>query len=542
MPPRRVTRSNTGNPEIPEVHNNIESSGTPEVVLREDFGRDKDLKALLKSVQPEPFTGEDSDIAGKLDEWIISMEDYFELAEYNSIAKGIMGRAKIKGSAKIWRKLNCKSRGVAQITQSWEELQLRLRERYSPPNYMTTKMNEFLACVRRGLAIDTYYEEFVKLSRYAPLMTEEQKLSRFILGLERKLADEVEALRPASLADALIRAKPKLNSFIRSYSQQGERKREQPYHFESSYRPPKFQNMPRPENPPEIKPVRVNALPITQSGRPIQCFDCQEFGHKRFDCPRSRQNRGFHYQNRGLQRQHRANRNQDGKEEIPIVKEKEEREEEVYYDSSRMLESIEEADVEKTAGFERDNSKVAEQEKFYDFPNQRPRHQKHYRAKRKDQVKEARLRPMPAFKNKTHFLIKVNTIDCVKDKVSEISPRRRQVFEAIDFPKEDDQSSSNEEEEHIGTVIKMGELEPLRFPTIDQSDEDDFFQDNDEDSQEQTNTSEQTPWNLSINLELEDSDVDAQVSNVHHSYLKDLEIDTSVARELLEDERVTEQL
>ncbi|MCO5593483.1 hypothetical protein L7F22_047497 [Adiantum nelumboides] len=198
MPPRRVIRRNTRNLGIPEVQNNIESFGTPDVVLKEDFGRDKDLKTLLKTVQPEPFTGEDLDNASKLKEWIISMEDYFDLGEFNFVAKGIMGRAKIKGSAKIWWKINCKSRGVLEITQSWEELQLHLRERYSPPNYLTTKMNEFLACVRRGRTIDTYYEDFIKLSRHAPLITEEQKLSRFILGLEEKLADERLVSRDSS--------------------------------------------------------------------------------------------------------------------------------------------------------------------------------------------------------------------------------------------------------------------------------------------------------------------------------------------------------
>ena len=42
--------------------------------------------------------------------------------------------------------------------------------------------------------MNLYYEEFVKLSRYAPLMIEEQKLSRFILGLGDELVNEVYAL------------------------------------------------------------------------------------------------------------------------------------------------------------------------------------------------------------------------------------------------------------------------------------------------------------------------------------------------------------
>ncbi|MCO5558285.1 hypothetical protein L7F22_011864 [Adiantum nelumboides] len=227
-----------------------------------------------------------------------------------------MGKAKIKGPAKIWWKLNCKSRGVLEITQSWEELQLRLRERYLPPNCLTTKMNEFLACVRRGRTIDTYYEDFIKLSRHAPLIIEEQKLSRFILGLEGKLADEVEALRPTSLADTLIRTKPKFSSFLKSNNQRGEQKREQLYHFESSHRPHKFQNMARPVNRSKVQPARVNALPITQGGRLMHCFECGQEEHKRMHCPQQRQNRGFQYQNQGLQRHNLANSNQNRNQRI----------------------------------------------------------------------------------------------------------------------------------------------------------------------------------------------------------------------------------
>ena len=64
--------------------------------------------------------------------------------------------------------------------------------------------------------MDLYYEEFVKLSRYAPLMTQEQKLDRLILGLGDELADEVHALRPTNLADAHIKAKAKLSRKAKS--------------------------------------------------------------------------------------------------------------------------------------------------------------------------------------------------------------------------------------------------------------------------------------------------------------------------------------
>ena len=66
-------------------------------------------------------------------------------------------------------------------------------------------------------------------------MTEEQKLSRFILGLEGQLADEINALRPTSLADALICAKAKLASFA-----SGERKRTFSPSNQGPFRPQKI--------------------------------------------------------------------------------------------------------------------------------------------------------------------------------------------------------------------------------------------------------------------------------------------------------------
>ena len=144
-----------------------------EVAKREDFGRDKDLKTLLKHLQPKAFKGEGTNIPKILEEWIISIDHYFALANYNSIAQGIMGRAKLEGSAKLWWKLHFQTQGKVENFVGWEELKKSLRERYLPLNYSTVKMSEFLSCVRKGQAIDKYYEEFVKLSRHAPLMTEE---------------------------------------------------------------------------------------------------------------------------------------------------------------------------------------------------------------------------------------------------------------------------------------------------------------------------------------------------------------------------------
>ena len=44
-------------------------------LTQEDFGRDKDLKTLLKSLQPKNFLGEGDNVSNTLEEWIIEMDD-----------------------------------------------------------------------------------------------------------------------------------------------------------------------------------------------------------------------------------------------------------------------------------------------------------------------------------------------------------------------------------------------------------------------------------------------------------------------------------
>ena len=136
------------------VNNPLAESST----LSKDFGRDQNLKTPLKSLQPRMFTGEGNDVPKILEEWIMSMEDYFALAKYNFLAQGIMGRAKLGGSTKLWWKLHCQTQGKAKNYVGWEQLKKSLKERYLPLNYSIVKMNEFLFYVGKGLAIDDYYE------------------------------------------------------------------------------------------------------------------------------------------------------------------------------------------------------------------------------------------------------------------------------------------------------------------------------------------------------------------------------------------------
>ena len=100
----------------------------PQYPIFEDFGWDKDLRNLLKTLQPKSFSEEGNQVPLLLEKCIMELEDYFELANYNSIAQGIMAQAKLVGPAKLWWKLNCQTRGVSENTQGWKRsLRISLR-------------------------------------------------------------------------------------------------------------------------------------------------------------------------------------------------------------------------------------------------------------------------------------------------------------------------------------------------------------------------------------------------------------------------------
>ena len=110
--------SSNPEPTLPIALTNVENPGSSNLLAnpigmgeKEYFERDKDLKTLLKHLQPKAFKGEGANIPKILEEWIISMDDYFALANYNSIAQEIMGRAKLQGPPKLWWKLHCQIQG-----------------------------------------------------------------------------------------------------------------------------------------------------------------------------------------------------------------------------------------------------------------------------------------------------------------------------------------------------------------------------------------------------------------------------------------------
>lgn len=147
---------------------------------------------------------------GKLDphafqDWITSLEDYFEWYRLPPNTKVRFVKMKLKGQARIWwssveeqlhRARQC------PITE-WEEMKLRLQEKYLPINYDESLFEELLSHRQGNTTVDDYTHRFHELSiRSQVSETERQTIVRFKTGLRDDIKRELLTMRLVSLDEA----------------------------------------------------------------------------------------------------------------------------------------------------------------------------------------------------------------------------------------------------------------------------------------------------------------------------------------------------
>ncbi|MCO5608435.1 hypothetical protein L7F22_062645 [Adiantum nelumboides] len=120
----------------------------------------------------------------------------------------MLAMLKLTGDAKLWWKTHCRDSDIIGASQTWKQIKDAVTTRYLPPLHKATKMNEFFSLRQLSSTLEEYYSKFVTLRRYAPKMTLEQQVARFCQGLIEPLNNRLETLRPTTLQDALLRAKP----------------------------------------------------------------------------------------------------------------------------------------------------------------------------------------------------------------------------------------------------------------------------------------------------------------------------------------------
>lgn len=165
---------------------------------------DRNVEAMLQKSQPGYFSGEGDNVGKQLEEWMEKMEDYFALAHSSKVNQAMMGRFKLEKSAKLWWQDHCQENGIDPNNATWEYISTKLSKNYQSRTYKIERLNKFLDCTQNKDNLETFYQRFLKLLKYAPpRMTQEEKVARFVSKLNSSMNTHLQALRLTTFADVL---------------------------------------------------------------------------------------------------------------------------------------------------------------------------------------------------------------------------------------------------------------------------------------------------------------------------------------------------
>ncbi|XP_074318118.1 uncharacterized protein LOC141654909 [Silene latifolia] len=182
-----------------------------------------------------------------------------------------------------------RSRAGKEKLASWESLKSKLRKRYVPVNHRLSIYRKVANLEQGRMSIAEYIDEFEKLILLGKLEeSEEQKMSRFLRGLNRPIANSVE-LYPYEDFDGLCNLCVKIEAQGKSKS--GGPNKE--YSSTSGYSKPVFTPKTTPSSTPSNLNKTSNTPKSSESGKEIslskvRCFKCQGFGHFQSSCPNRR--------------------------------------------------------------------------------------------------------------------------------------------------------------------------------------------------------------------------------------------------------------
>jgi hypothetical protein len=150
------------------------------------------------------------DFHGKMDpyafqDWLTSLDDYFEWFNLTSERKVHFVKMKLKGQARVW--WHSVEEQLHRLCRApildWEEMRLKLQEKYLPVDYEESLFEELLTHRQGNMTVDEYTNQFHELSiRSQAFETERQSIARYKIGLREDIRRELLTVQLVSVDEA----------------------------------------------------------------------------------------------------------------------------------------------------------------------------------------------------------------------------------------------------------------------------------------------------------------------------------------------------
>eukprot|EP00253_Pinus_taeda_P035458 PITA_35458 len=161
-----------------------------------------ELQGEFCKIKPPDFDREQEEAA---EAWLINMNKYFQLYEYNHNLKARLAIFQLQGKATLWWEEVKIVKEVTKQTITWEIFQRYFKERYLTERFYDEKALEFHDLLLGQQTIDEFITCFTSLLRYVPYIREEKaKVQRFVSSLPPYMRERIEFDNPKSM-DKVIR-------------------------------------------------------------------------------------------------------------------------------------------------------------------------------------------------------------------------------------------------------------------------------------------------------------------------------------------------
>eukprot|EP00253_Pinus_taeda_P015634 PITA_15634 len=164
-----------------------------------------ELQGEFRKIKPPHFDGEQEEAA---EAWLINMNKYFQLYEYNHNLKARLAIFQLQGKATLWWEEVNIVKGVTEQTITWDNFQRYFKERYLTERFYDEKAREFHDLRLGQQTMDEFITRFTSLLRYVPYIREEKaKVQRFVSSLPPYMRERIEFDNPKSMDEVIRKAR-----------------------------------------------------------------------------------------------------------------------------------------------------------------------------------------------------------------------------------------------------------------------------------------------------------------------------------------------
>eukprot|EP00253_Pinus_taeda_P012006 PITA_12006 len=164
-----------------------------------------ELQGEFRKIKPPLFDGEQEEAA---EAWLININKYFQLYEYDQNLKARLAIFQLQGKATLWWEEIKIVKGVSEQNITWEKFQKYFKERYLTERFYDEKAREFHDLRLGQQSMDEFINRFTSLLRYVPYIKEEKaKVQRFVSSLPAYIRERIEFDNPRTMDEAIRKAR-----------------------------------------------------------------------------------------------------------------------------------------------------------------------------------------------------------------------------------------------------------------------------------------------------------------------------------------------